>query len=585
MMKSDDLLTMFHVGEVSVSVEHDDGVKKKHSFRVFFPKCLETFATDAYEEFASLYENAAEDEWDQLEWTRKMLGFYEIVPELDKQRYRQFNANVLERSKTFSELSDFTGSKAKPTHEKLKAYTDNSTKSICELVGNAIYVHPEIRIGLDEDEYLEFRDDLLDEISVAWDEIDKSSDEYLKEAYTAKLRDPSIAERRRKAVQEKLSALERGEPIEEVEEIKEKYLADVVRSAMDLEVANAQDFEQIVEDADQLLLPIHDRFAATSQDQLQIDSVVSDALIGNLESVFDVTAADSILRRTIKQYRKTYAGYVEGSWSPEDWQFAYKQHCDLFEQALNGHEYMKKLEAIDWIANNLVNRNSMIRLMLREAESVLLDLLSWHFRNVYRKIRKQLTYAERRAFQLMYFRQPFNGYRIAAFDNLSLGFAFGMDDETRALCALAMIVGQKKLEENDVGKQVAERWQAYLRFYPFWVELTREDEKERKYSERRSKKRVPFEQVLETEKIDLAVDCDKHETDSRIQYILANIAPLAEKYCSNRERQTLVEHLCKAKSQMDIARDRGVSQQSISKLIRSGLEKIKNVIELKGVAA
>lgn len=119
-----------------------------------------------------------------------------------------------------------------------------------------------------------------------------------------------------------------------------------------------------------------------------------------------------------------------------------------------------------WIATNTISRNDAFDFMRIEAEEIYYSFLSWYFKEKYKKIHKKLNYYERRMFKLMYMRRSYFGYRIPIIEPLFFSYAFTGDNLSKALIILALVLKKKEFGGEDVPKLLTEKWLSYLQLYP-----------------------------------------------------------------------------------------------------------------------
>jgi hypothetical protein len=152
-----------------------------------------------------------------------------------------------------------------------------------------------------------------------------------------------------------------------------------------------------------------------------------------------------------------------------------------FWSAYLSDNILEKWSMICWITAHLINRNECIRLLQREAESVYHGILDYAFKEIYHKIRRHMTVPERRVYALLYFRLPiFNG-NVAVVNPIIMSFFADMDDQTQALILLVLVSKRREWGgEKDLDKELERRWRAYLKFYPYWLEITQDEDRQAK---------------------------------------------------------------------------------------------------------
>ena len=575
-MNEEELFSMFEECEVKLSICPEGGEKESFAFRAYVLNDLGEVARNAVEALADLaFDAEDENEVEWYSWVMKMLSFYDAIPELDPQRERSFDPATLNHEESLQELVRYSGSVTKPVGEKLESLTGDVKDSIPELFADAIYENPRIEIGLLPDEYREFRDGLLDEWLNVRANLDNDCKNTLTEICKTELSKPGLTGEEREYYEEIFAQLEKDELPEKFVEINENLECEIIRNAVQMEEEKMSRFRHLVEAAEELLNKVWDEI-----DWGEDESTLPDDYEIQLDSALhflDEKLANDLLDNTCEEYRVSYPSCAGDERLNEGWEEAYASQFEMFREARESSDTRIKFDVIYWISINLVNRNSMVSLMLREAESVQLEVLSWYFKNVYRTIRHKLNYFERRVFKLMYWRWPFTGERIAALDSLAQGFLSSMDDDTKALVCLSLIYKRQIVDGYNIRDIVEKRWKSYLRFYPSWVEITQHDEREKKRKRSRFNKKASS---FELENIPTKKPCNKDEPIkySGIEFHPSAVLALLSKLNTGQQR-VMKSRFFDEKSQEQIAAEEGISQQAVSKRIVAGIKKLKEAIE------
>lgn len=207
------------------------------------------------------------------------------------------------------------------------------------------------------------------------------------------------------------------------------------------------------------------------------------------------------------------------------------------------------------------------------------QLLGFLFKQIYRKIRKNLSPTERRLFLLMYLPNPALGYRIIAADPVLTSFFTGMDRDTQNLILAALVFDRRERGGKDLETELLKLFRAYLRFYPYWVVIMQDDDRENK-RKRLSSCDAPLSQDC-TDGLTLAdVLADPKVSLSDRQRILKmdNVRDWAKSYCTPRQARLIHKYFVEEKTEGEIALEEGVTQQAVSKTILAGLRKIRQAV-------
>ncbi len=226
----------------------------------------------------------------------------------------------------------------------------------------------------------------------------------------------------------------------------------------------------------------------------------------------------------------------------------------VIEGALSQLDPLMYFEALYLIVSShgdLVASLQLISLDARNRQLAFLDAIN---RQLYRKVRKGLSPAERRLFQLVHFRQPSIGNMIPGLDPVVRSFVASTDAETLALW-LAVVVF--KHPNAELAAELRRRYHLFLNFYPVWLLLVASDDLE-------LSDRGEFE---------------LRATDHPMQPELAeSLNDLATRFCTETERDILVAHICDGQSQTTIAEGLGVSQQAVGQRIKRARTKLRKAL-------
>jgi hypothetical protein len=264
-----------------------------------------------------------------------------------------------------------------------------------------------------------------------------------------------------------------------------------------------------------------------------------------------------------------------------------------FLDARDGDDVFQKWYIVGWVTTNLVNRNECIRLLHREADNVYQGVLDYAFKLVYRKVRRSLTRLERRVFQLLYFRQPIFGGRVAAMDPIINSFFTGMDGETQVLIFLVLVLKCNELGASEnLDMELERRWRAYLRFYPYWLMLLQEEDRQKKRSTGIQGKTLSLDASAKPDSSgrllplkDTVPDPKNKPTDLLQAFVSTSQGMLggwADHYCTPTQARHL-KKFADGSTETAIAQKEGISQAAVSKSIKAALQRVRKGLIADGV--
>jgi hypothetical protein len=212
-----------------------------------------------------------------------------------------------------------------------------------------------------------------------------------------------------------------------------------------------------------------------------------------------------------------------------------------------------------------------------DAEESVLRVFHAVYKQIFRRIRKDLSRAERRAFLVMHMRFPGFNRRIVAHEPMIMTFYAGMDDSTRILIVLWLFFRVRSGRGFRInGEELFRRWRAYLRFRRYWEEMIREEEREARRVENDPGKRVTKDESDRSHGLHDDID------DLITRIFLSRIGKIedwVEKYCTERQGRCLAERFINDRPEIEIALLEGITQQAVSKAIAAGIGRIREGLE------
>ncbi len=614
---------------ISVSKEEDGRPEETHELRIFVPPDVEgePFVDWVFGRLSTFLEQTSDEEQDFYRWVLNMVGFHNICPDIDRQRRRRFDIRTLATSATFCELASMTRMTGTSKGARLIRFAGLTAAATTRLLQEAIYVEPDLQVPIAGKHYIEFREQILSEMCWVSEKVDDLGRKALQDMREKVTSDGQLSAKKRNKALAKLKAMEEGNDAPELVDGWKRAMQLVMKKALEMENEGAAEFSGLVEKARGLQEAVAKEVEARRMEMLAEDGeALSEAYADCIVKNFDVTAADALLDEAIDCYRRVHeippaelvdvsewplatedlavseAGQDEVAPFPAAGASAEDENSDLpvawqqyagFVFARNSDDVFQKWYMVGWITTNLINRNECIRLLKREAEGVYHGVLDYGFKLVYRKIRHRLTYTERRIFKLMYFRQPMFGFHVAAMNPVILSFFTGMDDETQLLLLLVLVLKRKESGgEKGLDRELERRWRAYLRFYPYWLEIIRSEDRVAKQQRAIKSKTLSLESPIGLDENgkeftgrDILADHRNKPVDLLQALVVSSQGRLAEwatKYCTVIQARH-VTRFAAGTSETKIAEDEGISQPAVSKSIRAAMNRIKKGLVRDGV--
>jgi hypothetical protein len=245
-----------------------------------------------------------------------------------------------------------------------------------------------------------------------------------------------------------------------------------------------------------------------------------------------------------------------------------------------------KVDALVRIVQRIKRFNEVARQEQRHAEAAFHSLAAFVLREVYRALRPRLSRWERRLFLLMYLPKPALGNRVPALVPVLGSFFTGMDEDTRSLLVRVLVFKETDWgERKNLDKELERRLRAYLCFYPAWLAIVQDADREAKRYRPTSIDRTCV--AREGEDLSPVEIMDPKSPKNFLEWLelrsRETVEGWARKYCATERRaRYVIDHFAGHMSQETIARREGVTQQAASKQIRRGLKEIEQGLRRDG---
>jgi hypothetical protein len=403
--------------------------------------------------------------------------------------------------------------------------------------------------------------------------------------------------------------MQAGEVDAQLREVCQQAQRFVLKEALKLEDKLSVRFADLVQEAQRLQEPIGREVAEKHIEPLAEDGTsLTPEYASCIQERLDTSAVDRLLWQTILRFEEVYGleplrdlelvslpEELDEIVLDEDLEEQIDQELSQepefeeylgFWQAYLSDDILEKWYMICWITAHLVNRNECVRLLQREAESVYHGVLDYAFKGIYRKIRRHMTVPERRAYALLYFRLPiFNG-NIAVMNPIIMSFFADMDDETQALILLVLVFKRREWGgEKDLDKELERRWRAYLKFYPYWLEIIQDEDRQAMRQRTLQKCTLSLHHPDPADKGGKKLTLEDRLPDPKgrpaniLQAIIlgsgGKLEDWAQKYCTPIQVVHVVRKIRDEKTETEIAEEEGITQQAVSKSIRAAYKRIR----------
>lgn len=538
--------------------------------------------------------------------TLLLAWLHEALPSPDHKRGRMFDPRSFDRLESLVELTRATDTRNCPAHQRILAAAGELNESASDLLQLAIYERPCIEHPLTDTEFSAFRRMFLDEVRDVAFELTNIAQNAIADARKKVLRQNKGDSRaRRKALGIIDEVIRGGRPEPFVRAIR-KAASLVFTQARRMEVQRSRAFDDLVRQTTDLLNAVgrlateqglfalaqrgedvRPQFAALLTEfpgQGALDALV-DRFLERFMDRFDVVRPCVIGEDEIQSFGQVAFPPDVNNDVPEP-EFSFEQqYVNALVLAKESECLIEKYRVLGEIRAQFVNRMESIRGIYREAEMTHTRILGDAFRVAYRTFRSHLTRAERRLYKLLYFPQPFLDGRIAFLDPVISSFVLNLDDDTQLLAYLTLVENaDARAGTESLRSELARRWRAYLRFYPAWLDIVRGDEQEQGHRKRTRAARVTsLESIVTGDSGDpvalktLLSDAKAQRPDAALNVPVLgdDLLRFATKYCSKPQAKYLEAYFDEGKTEAAIAAKAGVSQQAVSKGIRSGLRHLK----------
>lgn len=143
----------------------------------------------------------------------------------------------------------------------------------------------------------------------------------------------------------------------------------------------------------------------------------------------------------------------------------------------------------------------------------------------------------------------------------------------------------------DLGKELERRWCAYLRFYPYWLDILREDDRERQRRQTAATRTLSLDQSVGRSRergisgIELQKDY-RNPHANLLEALIASsqgtLADWAAAYCTETQARHILR-VAGGDTKTKIADDEAITQPAVSKSLKAALKRIREGLLRDGV--
>ncbi len=569
----------------SMTLTHDDGREESHTLRLFsLPDTVGgldffEYAADLLDQWAG----EAEAEGDPSLRELQLLAWLDaMLPNPDRRSLRPFDATTLDRCESLRELTTATRTQGAPLPTRLLALAGGGGPAPAALSEMARYNRPLIRLPICWEEYDDFRRQLMTDLC----EFKAAYETAIDEALSAPIRvkGKRLTKKQHREVVGKLGP----DFWNCMGQMASKALGKIMDTAMEMEAESAARYKDVVERINALQIAVEAEinrrdvtWYAEAEDETTVISADAEAVIRDVLSVEEADdLLDALLRRVEQHNDLTPLEVVDPAdfpaWDdepldeeavelPEEPQFSvYEEYQQSLTLALADDDLLAKWSVLCELKAQLVDRRECTRLFRREIEGATAQMLGQAVELVYRAVRPSLTPMERRAFRLMYLPSRWLDGRIVAIDPLIWSFVTDLDDETREMIVSLFLTRHADASQR---AELERRWNAFLRFYPHWLDAVRDDERE---AARRRRQRTAL-----LPENDHGVSVRQAGMAEPFAAVCGNVSEWAGRHCTPTQAKYLIARFRDGESEAEIGRRYGVTQQAVNNAIREGISRLR----------
>ena len=139
----------------------------------------------------------------------------------------------------------------------------------------------------------------------------------------------------------------------------------------------------------------------------------------------------------------------------------YREYKEEIEYINSGKSMEQKIEILIWICSNMSPRGEALDAMRLDATYIYDQILNNYYKLEYKKIRNEMTYEEKRLFQLLFFGRKAFLYRIPALTQFIYSF-FNANSE---LIFEGLILKMSNPDYKEKNEELKKKWYEFLNMY------------------------------------------------------------------------------------------------------------------------
>lgn len=139
----------------------------------------------------------------------------------------------------------------------------------------------------------------------------------------------------------------------------------------------------------------------------------------------------------------------------------YREYKEEIEYINSGKSMEQKIEILIWICSNMSPRGEALDAMRLDATYIYDQILNNYYKSEYKKIRNEMTYEEKRLFQLLFFGRKAFLYKIPALTQFIYSF-FNANSE---LIFEGLILKMSNPDYKEKNEELKKKWYEFLNMY------------------------------------------------------------------------------------------------------------------------
>ncbi len=271
-----------------------------------------------------------------------------------------------------------TGSVQLTQSERLKRFVSSEDHFDADSFEIAKFSKPVIEVPFARVRYEQFRNNLLEEMVAIRADLEKSADETARKEAQMWLQYPNLSEKRAAKARVILESEDVFDACPDLYDVWDRIEQLLMKTALQLEAERTKPFEHLIEFVESILIADTNLAAAEYPQPSEGLVEMGDEQLRRFLNVSQAVHTVNQIIAVEEMHSNSMGSEVE----------------ELTKGAVQSKDTVDLWEALAWFRENMVNRNECIRLMSREAESIMHLLLEMALIEQFLTIRKELSIQE-----------------------------------------------------------------------------------------------------------------------------------------------------------------------------------------------